>query len=321
MNDLAYYVGLLGNTSRVEAFRKGIEATVRPGDRVLDLGTGVGTYAFFAARAGAGHVWGVEMGRIAGVATRLARANGLEDRVTVVRGRVPGVELPADLDVLIFEDFPVGFMDGRVWDLLSDVYGQLPDGIRTVPRAGRLVVAPVWAEDGWRKGLPPSSGTPAAQGLHWEPLRELARNGPRRVVLLPEHLLGPGVPGALVPLHPLPQPADLRVEGRWVAPEASRLHGLALWFELEVGEGVWLSNEPSPAPEPWGQLFLTLDPPLDVPAGEAVEAAVWREGTQPGRSDWVVWEVRCAGETRGGHEFGGEPLELSDLGLPEGLGE
>ncbi|MGD2152256.1 MAG: hypothetical protein PVG79_03250, partial [Gemmatimonadales bacterium] len=47
------YLHFLADTPRVDAFRRAIEASVAPGQLVLDLGTGIGTYAMFAARAGA----------------------------------------------------------------------------------------------------------------------------------------------------------------------------------------------------------------------------------------------------------------------------
>jgi protein arginine N-methyltransferase 1 len=67
-----YYRGMLIQRSRVEAFRRAIHAAVRPGDRVLEIGSGLGTYAFFAAEAGASKVWAVEGAPIISVAKTLA---------------------------------------------------------------------------------------------------------------------------------------------------------------------------------------------------------------------------------------------------------
>lgn len=314
MKGLDYYVSLLDNPTRLSAFRAGIEAAVRPGDRVLDLGTGVGTYAFLAARAGAGHVWGVDRDPVVRVARALAVANGLKDRVTFLQGEVPGVALP-EVDVLIFEDFPTAFLDPGVRALLASVAPLLAPGGRTVPLAGRLHLAPVAAFEAWRRSLPPSEDRDALD-FAWEPLRALAANTPRQVTLAPEHLLAPAAASAPIPLLPPPGPAALRVDGAWVTSEASTVHGLLLWFDLEVAPGVWLSNEPSPTPEPWRQLLLPVDPPLEVAEGARVEAAAWREGEPGGRPGWLVWELRAGGDVRRGHEFAGQPLELGDLGIP-----
>lgn len=318
MSGLGYYVGLLDNLTRLQAFRAGIEAAMRPGDTVLDLGTGVGTYAFFAARAGAGHVFAVERHRVVRVARALAVANGLADRITFIEGKVPGVDLPTGVDVLVFEDFTTSLLDAATWDLLSAAQEALAPGGRHVPLAARLVLAPVSSGQVWAASLPPREGEGVGDplGLDWTALRTLAANTPRQLALSPEHLLAPPQASEPIPLLPVPRAERLRVEAAWIAPEPSTVHGLALWFDLEVAPGLWLSNQPSPTPEPWQQLFLPLDPPLEVPARSRVEAAAWREGTPEGRPEWLVWTLTAGDERRRGHEFAGVPLDLEDLGLP-----
>ena len=71
---------------------------------MVEIGAGLGTYAFFAAEAGAGKVWAVEGGDVINVAKTLARVNGFAEQVEFVRGWFPGVALPKSVDVLIFED-------------------------------------------------------------------------------------------------------------------------------------------------------------------------------------------------------------------------
>ena len=57
---IQYYLGILADSERIEAFDLAIGEAVRPHDVVVDLGCGVGTFAVFAARAGARRVFGVE---------------------------------------------------------------------------------------------------------------------------------------------------------------------------------------------------------------------------------------------------------------------
>ena len=49
-----FYVQILADERRIEGVRAGLAGVVQPGDTVLEVGTGLGTFAFFAARAGAG---------------------------------------------------------------------------------------------------------------------------------------------------------------------------------------------------------------------------------------------------------------------------
>lgn len=62
-------------------------ATVRPGARVVDLGTGTGVIALLLAARGAGHVAGLEFSQsMAAMATRSVMLNNLQDKVEIVQG-------------------------------------------------------------------------------------------------------------------------------------------------------------------------------------------------------------------------------------------
>lgn len=92
---------------RSMAFAKAIAATVRPGDVVVDMGTGSGVLAMLAVRAGAKKVYAIEIDR-SNIATLDAvfRANGLEDRIVLIHGDVCKVDLPEKVDVIIGEMIP-----------------------------------------------------------------------------------------------------------------------------------------------------------------------------------------------------------------------
>lgn len=89
---------------RTLAYGKAISATVRPGDVVVDMGTGSGVLAMLAARAGAKTVYAVEIDQ-SNIATLGAvfRANGLEDRIVLIHGDVCKIDLPEKVDVIIGE--------------------------------------------------------------------------------------------------------------------------------------------------------------------------------------------------------------------------
>jgi predicted RNA methylase len=91
---------MLRDAIRTDAFRRAIEEVVRPGNTVLDAGCGTGILSFFAARAGAGHVYAIERTPIISVARRIADANGLRN-VTFLCGQPEDVQLPSNVDVLI----------------------------------------------------------------------------------------------------------------------------------------------------------------------------------------------------------------------------
>ena len=141
---LEYHARLIADDRRNEAFRAAIAATVRPGDVVVDVGTGTGLLALYAVQAGAGRVYAVERGEVADLAERVIAANGAADRVVLVRGDSSEIELPEPADVLISELlWAAGLGEGQL-SIVQDARRRLlRSSARVVPCALRLVVAPV----------------------------------------------------------------------------------------------------------------------------------------------------------------------------------
>lgn len=70
---------------------------------ILDVGTGSGILAIWAAQAGAKKVYAVEATKMADHARRLAAGNGVENIVEVIEGSIEDIELPEKVDVIISE--------------------------------------------------------------------------------------------------------------------------------------------------------------------------------------------------------------------------
>lgn len=148
---------------RTFALRQVVGRVVRPGDRVLDAGTGSGLLAVWAAMAGAREVVAVDLEH-SRVAKALAERNGVADRIRVVTGDLRHVALDGRFDVttaLVYLNDPRRDQDahGLVADLVDRWLA--PDG-RLVPDRVRYRV---WGLD-W-----------AAQDVttHHQRTRELCR--------------------------------------------------------------------------------------------------------------------------------------------------
>jgi len=74
------------------------------GKTVLDIGCGTGILCMFAAKAGAAKVIGIECSGIVEHAEKITKENHLDDIITIVKGKVEDVEIPAEkVDIIISE--------------------------------------------------------------------------------------------------------------------------------------------------------------------------------------------------------------------------
>jgi len=78
-DQVSFHRMLLNDVVRMEAYRRAIFQTVKRGDTVLDVGSGI--LAMLACQAGAGRVYAVEQGPVIAAARELATANGFADRI------------------------------------------------------------------------------------------------------------------------------------------------------------------------------------------------------------------------------------------------
>lgn len=72
----------------------------------MDIGCGTGILSIFAARAGAKHVYAVDNAEIALFAREIIKNNGLEDKITVYKGKMEEIEFPfgeGEVDIIISE--------------------------------------------------------------------------------------------------------------------------------------------------------------------------------------------------------------------------
>ncbi|XP_058944390.2 protein arginine N-methyltransferase 3 isoform X1 [Pocillopora verrucosa] len=97
---------MLKDTTRTESYRDFIlnNPTIFKDKIVLDVGCGTGILSMFAAKAGATRVIGIDQSEIIYQAMDIVRENGLENVITLLKGKAEEVALPVDkVDVIISE--------------------------------------------------------------------------------------------------------------------------------------------------------------------------------------------------------------------------
>jgi hypothetical protein len=286
---LAAHREMLVDAVRTNAYADAIARTVRPGDVVLDLGSGSGVLAMLACRAGARRVFAVEQGHIADVAAILIASNNCGDRIELIHKRSFDVELPERANVLITETLGnLGFDEMIVPSILDARKRLLTGDARLIPSRVALIAAPVEAADLYEREV--GSWNRPFVGIDFSPIRIFAANQVRIVDLEERALLAPPAQLLDVDLATV-QSAEISGGARFTVARDGVLHGFGVWFVAALADDVRLSNEPPLRTPNWRQALLPVEQPDAVSCGSEVtleidsaDALNWRwKGAIDGR--------------------------------------
>lgn len=280
------HAAMLGDRARTRSFLAGVAEVVRPGDVVVDIGTGTGILAIAAAKAGAARVFALEASGIADVARAVIAANGCAERVTVIEGLSTRLTLPERADVLVSEMIGNDPLGERVLEITADARRRLlvpPSdvGPRFVPRRVRVCALPVEIPD---EELARRLGSPqtvrdwqAWYGIDFSPVAEAARGSNEPLFYLkPQHArdwhaLHPGVELAEIDFE-CETPLALERSAEIVITEDGLLSGVLVYFELELGPTARLSSHPrlADARNHWRSPVWVPREPLALRAGDGL---------------------------------------------------
>lgn len=263
----------LRDRRRIGAYSRAIQSVVRPGDCVVDLGSGTGVLGLLACRAGARIVYAIEATGIAGLAAEIRDANGFHDRLVFVRGHSTEVTLPQQADVIVSDQIGRFGFEAGILEYFSDARQRLlKPGARYVPGAIEFIVAPVESTRLYRR-ISFWESQPA--GLNVSPARTIAANTAYPARLRRANLLSSGVTAGNVDLTAATAPERLALHVATTIARRGVLHGLGGWFRAELAPGMWMSNSPEdPARIRRRQVFFPLQEPVDVQHGDRIEARV-----------------------------------------------
>jgi SAM-dependent methyltransferase len=284
---------------RTDAFRQAIDAVIRPGDVVLDVGAGTGILSLFAARAGAARVYAVERTTVAVLARELAEANGAGDIVHVIQGDIMDVELPEHVDVIVSEWLGgFGIDEGMLVPVIAARDRWLKPGGKMIPRS---VIA--WTELVDDRHLGETVGflrdNPydlRLDGLVEMTVNEIIYSGSYRHLAARDQRSDPAqlwtTEVELIPIEVAEAPHEAEAVLR--VRNAGTANALALWFSADLAPGISLSVGPGDPPTHWGMTTAPLRWPVELEPGMEVRARVRTAPARP-MGTWTRWAVGMAG--------------------------
>jgi protein arginine N-methyltransferase 1 len=297
--DPVEHARMLHDQVRTGDYIAALAAAVRPGDVVLDIGTGSGVLAVAAARAGARRVYAVESSDIAEVAARVFEANGVRDRVTLVTGWSREIELPERADVLVSEIIGNEPLEEEILETTLDARQRhLKPRARLIPNSLTLIARPLLIPESEARqrtvGRSAIERWQALYGIDFHPLLEASAQGPVNFPTEGELACtwppaGPPAVVATLNLATLEIPsvtasADLLVDA------GAAVNGVAITFRAGLHGGI--SHELDPWRRPassWATSVWVLPRPLVVGPRSALRVRYSRRAR--GAPDGLTCEI------------------------------
>lgn len=295
---IADYGDMVDCEPRMSIYAEALKRAVTPGCTVIDIGAGFGIFALLACKYGAGSVIAIETDSSIELLRELAETNGYADKITIVRDLSTNFEPEKKADVIIsdlrgtmplFESHIAAIEDARK--------RLLAKGGKLLPMRDMLRVALARSPKTYQSAHSP--WTSNRFGLDLKAGQRFAVNDSTKVYFKPSALLSE--PRDLVTLDYRTM-TDPNIDGtvELVAATDNTAHGLLVWFDAEIDEGLIYSNAPGEPPLVYGQMFLPFAEPVKLEANDTVSARIRARLLE---HDYIwTWDCevrdRHSGETR-----------------------
>ena len=269
MYDIFAYGRMVSDSIRANAYANALRKLVTPESVVLDIGTGHGFFAVLACRLGARKVIAIEPADVIEIARRVAAGNQCADKIQFIQGLSSDVSLEEPADIIIsdlrgilpwFGKHLVAILDARK-RLLS------PRG-KLIPSRDMVWAAPLDSAELYQPYLEPWCSQP--QGVDLAAARPFAINlwkkGNR---VQPSQLLAEPQIWATIDYASID---DVNVSATisWSLGKPGTAHGLLIWFDTELHEGIGFSNYPADPQLIYGNAFFPFSSPIELSVGDTV---------------------------------------------------
>lgn len=264
---------MIGDRVRTDAFQQALQAQVKPGDVVVDVGAGTGVLSLFSAQAGASKVYAIERSRLAKHAAALVEHNQLSDRVEVLCGEASEISAERELscDLIVSEWLGQFVLTEGMFPAVAAARDRwLRPGGTMIPSGFELFLAPLGAGAPGTATLAPDTPAYWSQpdyGVSFDPLLELELERLHCSVPAPikaDRLLAPPQSAHVVDCNTA-SPDDLYFKSEHVfrTTRAGVFAGFVGYFTADLGAGVLLDTSPETPETPqthWEQHLFFLRP-------------------------------------------------------------
>lgn len=268
MYSLHFYGEMMGGTARIEPYVEALRRVVTPDSVVMDLGCGPGLLALLACKFGARRVYAVEPDNVINIAREAAAANGFADRIEFFQSFSHEVTLPEPATIIVSDLRGVlPWFQKHIPSIVDARQRLLAPGGVLIPRRDTLWAALVETPEQYEKIVGPWRNRLFDVDLS----AGLARitNSWRKTRIEAGELLMEPVRWTTLDYYTVAS-SDVHAEISWRAARQGVAHGVVVWFDTELEDGIGFSNRPGAPELIYGNAFFPFPRPVEVKEGERV---------------------------------------------------
>jgi type I protein arginine methyltransferase len=263
---------MIADAGRFSAYVEAIAIAVRPGDTVAEIGCGPGVFSMLACKAGARRVFAIESEDSIQFARELVAANGLSDRIEFFHSDSSMTELPERANVIVSDIRGALPLFDHMIPALEDARQRLlaPGGIM-IPQRDILKAGVIEADEYYSRLISPWRGSVA--GVDLAPLLSSVLNQFYHASFKNNQLLTEAEDWGLLD-YTAGAATRVTAELDFCITREGTGHGVCLWFDAKLFEGIGFSSAPGTEGSVYGQLFLPWLEPVAVQKGQKIRVGL-----------------------------------------------
>jgi protein arginine N-methyltransferase 1 len=287
------YGDMIADTVRMDPFAFALRKEIRPNSVVLDIGTGSGIHALMACKFGARKVYAIEPNDAIHLARELAEQNGFSDRIEFFQDVSTHIVLPEKADVIVSDIRGVLPLYGaHIPSIIDARQRHLAPGGVLIPKHDTIRVSLVEAPEVYNEitapwDYPYGFSMKKAEQIVLNDWGEESNDSFSKRDLLMEPQVW-----AELDYMSIESP---NIGSSTLIQKATRVgvaHGLLLWFDAEIAEGIFISNDPRAerTAKVYGCGFFPLLEPVAVAKGDRITLNIQADLIN-GQYEWA-WQTR-----------------------------
>jgi len=268
MYSLHFYGEMIANAARIEPYVEALRQAVTADSVVLDLGAGPGLFALLACRFGARRVYAVEPDNVINIGREAAAANVRASRIEFFQTVSTDVTLPEPATIIISDLRGVlPWFQQHIPSIIDARRRLLAPGGMLIPRRDTLWTALVETPEEYEKLVGP--WRTRLFDVDLSAALSKITNSWRKTRLKAGDLLTEPLCWTTLDYREVVS-ADVCAGLSWRTERVGTAHGVAIWFDADLADGIGFTNRPGAAELVYGQAFLPFPRAVEVSEGERV---------------------------------------------------